>query len=77
MVKNIKHIPHWVHHGELDDIIPISASKKMVDALQKAGAPEVKFTRYPDLAHDSWTAAYGTLELWRWMLEKSKKAETL
>jgi predicted peptidase len=65
----IKDIPQWVHHGELDDIIPISASEEMVKALQGAGAKDVRFTRYPDAAHDSWTAAYNTLDVWRWMLE--------
>lgn len=77
LAKNIKHIPHWVHHGELDDIIPISASEKMVAALRKAGAREVKFSRYPELAHDSWTRAYGDIELWRWMLERRKESSAL
>ncbi|KAJ9635989.1 hypothetical protein H2199_008344 [Coniosporium tulheliwenetii] len=36
LAKNIKHIPQWVHHGELDDIIPISQSVKMVSALERA-----------------------------------------
>lgn len=76
--KNIKHIPHWVHHGERDDIIPISASKQMVDALTKAGASEVKFSAYAEDGHDSWTRAYANVEVWEWMLghcrESSGKA---
>ncbi|EHY55940.1 hypothetical protein HRR83_006679 [Exophiala dermatitidis] len=67
-VSHIKHLPHWIHHGDLDDIIPLRASQKMVTALQKAGAPDVNFTRYPDLKHDSWTAAYNNPEVYRWML---------
>jgi predicted esterase len=55
-----------VHHGDLDDIIPLRASQQMVEALEKAGA-DVKFTRYPDLSHDSWSAAYSNLEVYRWM----------
>ncbi|CAO1601222.1 hypothetical protein XANCAGTX0491_004889 [Xanthoria calcicola] len=67
--KNIKHIPQWVHHGERDDIIPISASEKMVEALSgEVDAREVRFSRYPEAAHDSWTRAYGDVEVWRWML---------
>ena len=58
-----------VHHGERDDIIPISASQKMVDALTKAHADEVKFSRYPEAAHDSWTKAYNDIEVWQWMLK--------
>ena len=66
--KNIKHIPQWVHHGERDDIVPISASKKMVDALIKAGAPDVQFSAYPQDGHDSWTRAYNDIRVWKWML---------
>ena len=35
-VKILKHVPHWVHHGQLDDIIPLRASQEIVSALQKA-----------------------------------------
>jgi predicted peptidase len=58
-----------VHHGDLDDIIPLKASREMVDALKKAGANEIQFTRYKDLMHDSWTAAYNNIEVFKWMLE--------
>jgi predicted peptidase len=70
--SHIADIPQWIHHGELDDIIPIAQSDKMVKALKKAGASEdtVNFTRYPELAHDSWTEAYGRAEVWQWVLEK-------
>ncbi|RYP17045.1 hypothetical protein DL765_004744 [Monosporascus sp. GIB2] len=74
-VTHIKHIPHWVHHGALDDIIPFKASKQMVDALTKAGAPEIQFTRYPDLMHDSWTAAYDNPEVYRWMLNTRRRVK--
>lgn len=66
--SHIRHVPQWVHHGDQDDIIPVRASMRMVDALEKVGAEEVEFTRYPDLMHDSWTAAYGNPEVYRWML---------
>jgi predicted peptidase len=71
-VTHIKDIPQWVHHGELDDIVPISTSEEMVAALKKAGARDVRFTRYPDAAHDSWTAAYNTLDVWKWMLDNRR-----
>lgn len=72
--KNIKHVPQWIHHGELDDIVPISASQKMVDALTKAQADEVKFSKYPDAAHDSWTKAYNNIEVWQWMLQHRRES---
>ncbi|EXJ71343.1 uncharacterized protein A1O5_05149 [Cladophialophora psammophila CBS 110553] len=32
-VSHIKHVPHWVFHGDRDDIIPVQASIQMVNAL--------------------------------------------
>ncbi|KAH9916822.1 Alpha/Beta hydrolase protein [Fomitopsis serialis] len=71
LALNIKHIPQWIHHGERDDIISISQSKEMYEALQQIHAPQVKFCRYPGLGHDSWTEAYNQLELWEWMVDQS------
>ena len=70
----LAHVPQWVHHGELDDIIPVSESSKMVSALKKVGA-DVRFSRYPGLAHDSWTEAYNNIEFWEWMLENQQDWE--
>ncbi|KAK0654657.1 Bifunctional acetylxylan esterase/xylanase XynS20E [Lasiodiplodia hormozganensis] len=71
--SQIARIPQWVHHGERDDIIDISRSERMVTALEKAGA-DVKFSRYPDLAHDSWTETYNNMDLWTWMLAIKSEA---
>ncbi|KAJ9607556.1 hypothetical protein H2200_007634 [Cladophialophora chaetospira] len=70
---HIKHVPHWVFHGDQDDIIPVKASIQMVEALEKADAREVKFKRYPDLKHDSWTPTYNEPELYRWMLSHKRE----
>lgn len=45
----------------------------MVEALQKAGAEEIKFTRYEVLMHDSWTAAYNNIDVFLWMLHRTRK----
>lgn len=55
------------------DYPPISASEKMVEAfLREADAREVRFSRYAEAAHDSWTRAYGDVEVWRWMLGRRR-----
>jgi predicted peptidase len=56
-----------IFHGTQDDVIPLRASQQMVEALEKAGA-EVKFTQYPDLMHNCWSAAYNDLKAYQWML---------
>jgi len=47
----------------------------MVDALEKAGAPEVKFSWYPELMHDSWTEAYNNIEVYQWMLSRRRQVK--
>ena len=66
---------HRIHHGDKDDIIPLQASQQMVDALEKAGAEEIQFTRYPELMHDSWTAAYNNPDVYRWMLDRRRQVQ--
>lgn len=61
-----------VFHGDRDDIIPPKASQRMVAALEKADANEVKFTLYSNLMHDSWTETYNDPELYRWMLSHKR-----
>jgi predicted peptidase len=66
-VEKIKHIPTWVFHGAKDLTVPLEKSEEMVDALKKAGS-KVKFTVYPEAAHDSWTETYDNSELYDWFL---------
>jgi predicted peptidase len=66
----VAHLPTWVFHGAKDDVVSIENSKRMVDALKKAGG-NVKFTIYPDGGHDSWTETYNNPELYDWFLNHS------
>ena len=65
-------MPAWVFHGEDDPAVPIRRSEEMVDALKKTGDPEVKFTRYPGVGHDSWVKAYNDPELYEWLLSHKR-----
>src|SRR5205085_2380746 len=44
----------------------------MLEAIKKAGG-NPKYTEYPGVGHNSWDKAYGTKELWTWLLEQKKK----
>lgn len=65
----LKDTPIWVFHGAKDDIIPISESEIMVNALRELGN-NVKFTVYPEAGHDSWIKAYEEPELYKWFLDQ-------
>ena len=65
-------VPVWVFHGAKDDVIPLSSSVEMVEALL-AIERDVKLTVYPEAGHvESWQMAYGDPELYEWLLEQSK-----
>ena len=68
----IKDIPIWVFHGDKDEIVPLAKSQEMVNAVTAAGG-HPKFTLYPGVGHDSWTATYSNEEFWKWLLEQKRE----
>ncbi len=70
-VCSLKNIPTWVFHGEKDPVVPVEASKSMVDALTACGG-NVRLTVYPACGHDSWSQTYDNPELYQWFLEHQR-----
>jgi predicted peptidase len=70
--KEIARLPIWAFHGAKDDVIPLSESERMVDVVRNVGNKDVKLTVYPEAGHDAWTQAYGSSELYDWMLQQSR-----
>jgi predicted peptidase len=68
----LKGMPAWVFHGDADTTVNVKLSDDMVEALKKAGN-EVKYTRYPGVGHDSWTATYENEELYTWFLAHQRR----
>lgn len=71
--ERIKDTPLWVVHGERDTVVPIARSQACVEAIERLGA-KVRFTRYPDATHDSWTQTYSNPRVYRWLLEQRRPA---
>jgi len=63
----LKNMPTWVFHGAKDDVVPITESERLVNALKEAGST-VKFTIYPEANHNAWTETYNNEELYKWLL---------
>jgi predicted peptidase len=70
--EKIKNIPVWGFVGDKDSERIVNGMKGMMDALEKAGA-KPKYTVYPGVPHNSWDNAYGTDDLYKWLLEQKKK----
>lgn len=70
--KEIAHLPIWIFHGTLDEVVRVENSRTMYQALLNAGATP-RYTEYPDVKHDSWVNAYQEPELLEWMFSQKKK----
>lgn len=67
-----KDIPIHAFHGEVDAVVPVTTTREMISALEKAGGkPAV--TYYPGVNHDSWTRTYNDPELLRWLFAQRQK----
>jgi predicted peptidase len=67
----LKHVPVWAFHGARDEVVPLSETEAMVDALKACGG-DVRLTVYPDAGHDAWTATYANPELYAWFRSHSR-----
>lgn len=67
----IKKIPCWCFHGDADPLVSVEQSRKMIEALKKAGAMP-RYEEYAGVGHNSWERAYATKELYEWLLKQQK-----
>jgi predicted peptidase len=70
-VEKFKNVPVWVFHGDKDGAVKVERSQEMVEALKSAGASP-KYTEYPGVGHDSWTATYKNPEVTDWLFEQNR-----
>ena len=68
---HLRNLPVWAFHGAQDDVVPLSGSKDMIDAIKAAGG-NPRFTIYPQAGHDSWTETYANDEIYSWLLQQRR-----
>jgi len=67
----IRHIPCWCFHGELDNVIPVQESRRMIEALRLAGS-NPRYDEYRGVGHNCWDRAYRTVELFPWLRRQTR-----
>lgn len=65
-------LPVWAFHGDEDDIVPLSGSRDMIDAIVKAGGQKAKITIYKNVKHESFRMAWKEEKLIDWVFEQKK-----
>ena len=68
--QRIGKTPVWIFHGGADDIIPVTESQRMNEAMNQVGA-EVHYTEFPGVGHACWDKAYDEPKLFPWLFSKS------
>jgi acetyl esterase/lipase len=58
--------PIWIIHGAQDEVVPVSVSEEMAQALRASGG-EPRITIYSDEGHRGWGRAYGDPDFWKWL----------
>ena len=61
----------WAFHGANDIGMPVKTAREMIAALKAAGGT-VKYTEYPDLAHEIWARAFAEPELPAWLFSQRR-----
>jgi predicted peptidase len=70
--RALKSLPIWAFHGAKDPVVPLEESERVVNALEKAGAKNVKLTVYPEALHDSWSETYANPAFYEWLLAQRR-----
>jgi predicted peptidase len=61
----------WAFHGAKDPGMPVDGTRALVAALKAAGGT-VRYTEYPDAAHDVWTRAFQEPDLPDWLFAQRR-----
>jgi predicted peptidase len=70
-VPTVARVPIWNFHGDADDVEPVQTSRRMIEALRKAGAYP-RYTEYPGVGHDVFMWAYTEPALVEWLFARSR-----
>jgi predicted peptidase len=68
-------VPVWSFHGETDDVEPVEMSRRMIDALRRAGG-HPRHTEYPGVGHDVFLWAYTEPALVEWLFAQRRTRPT-
>jgi predicted peptidase len=71
IARALRTTPIWIVHGANDPNVPVEDARRLTAVLKGVGAP-VRYTEYPDGAHEVWDRAYRSPELWSWLFAQHR-----
>lgn len=73
IMQKARHVPLWIFHGELDDVVSPEPDRGLYKALMTSGVQHVMYTEFPGLKHNSWDAAFAEPKLLPWLFSNKRK----
>ena len=73
LADRIKDLPIWCFHGDQDNAVPVGRSRRMIEAIRKAGGTP-RYTEYPGVGHNAWDPAYDDPALYDWLFAQRRGA---
>jgi predicted peptidase len=74
LASRLVNLPIWCFHGAKDPIVKVENSRRMIEAIRRAGG-NPKYTEYPDAGHDCWTPASREPDLLPWLFAQRREAQ--
>lgn len=71
LASKLQHVPVWIFHGGLDDVVPTTDDRKTFAAFKALNA-DVQYTEFPNANHNSWDATYNHAPMWEWLFAQKK-----
>lgn len=54
--------PIFTYHGDVDDTVPVSGTRDVVNAVKAAGGTDITYREYADMGHWTWQRAYAEFD---------------
>lgn len=62
--------PLYIVHGAKDNVVPVSASRTIVNALKQLGSTSVIYEELPNYSHNTWGYTANKPEILEWLFEQ-------
>jgi pimeloyl-ACP methyl ester carboxylesterase len=67
----LRDLPIWAFHGLDDNVVPVSETTGMIEAIRQAGG-QPRLTLLPHTGHDAWDIAYADEGLYKWLFAQKR-----
>jgi predicted peptidase len=72
LARRLGRLPIWIFHGEVDSVVPVDASRRAAQALERAGG-DVRYSEFLGVDHGVWDAVFSSPSFTEWLLAQRRQ----